>query len=476
MFKITTANVTITGLTFVPNFEAFYIGTGSSDVVLDGLTIKNLAGTKSSGINGWNCQKLTISNCVVQYCGVMGSYDSGTKKQTYGICNGIHLGCKDVTLLNNDVSYNGLNGIFINGTTNIICTNNRLMYNGCSGIQHSPVYSSTTSITSTGSIISNNYCYGNYADGIDINWVGTTALPLNASLTGNVCWLNGYFETDTTKPTQDGGGITLRNVTNYSATGNTLLDNAGVAIYMTNAANCIISSNRITNKYTVKEGIAILYSATDVTISANDVSTVGAALQVGGGMVLTRCKVDNDRFISSSASAAIYPSNTYTKFISSNNIYVGSSTVNFYFASEYDMIQFNGPVATYGLYLSLNYTPVTALNITGSTPSSLVYLDGGTKNMLIGSSINNTDTSGTGIGLNINNSTRTTIQGGFIQCSSGTGARLTGSNITSIDVTYSGKTSVNSSATNLYYIGNNIWTSIQTYTVQPYDANMTQRS
>ena len=204
-------DITISGTgRLVPNFEALSFNT-CTDVRVSGLRIGNVAGSLSSGINAFSCTGLNLSNLRVRYSGHMGSYDSTNSRQIYGVCNGIHAsGCTNMTITNCEASLNGLNGMFTGGCINMMVVSNRLLGNGCSGLQHSPFYSSVTGITSTGCIISYNYCRDNMADGIDINWTGATAIPMNGTITGNVCWFNGFFNQQTSQLTQDGGGITLR--------------------------------------------------------------------------------------------------------------------------------------------------------------------------------------------------------------------------------------------------------------------------
>ncbi|HBR5185922.1 hypothetical protein JQ814_27635 [Klebsiella pneumoniae] len=282
--------------------------------------------------------------------------------------------------------------------------------NGVSGMQYGP------HPDYDGVNISYNICRENAADGIDINYTGASPVPIAGVFNGNICRRNGFFNSDTTKPTADGSGITLRNVTDYICADNMIRDNNGVGIYCTFAADAHIHDNVIINRIMLSAGMYQGFVSTDVNIHDNRIITKGTAYQEGGSMPVSRMSFHSNKLFSSQAQSVSIPSNTQTDRTWKDNHHVTPNVINFWFSVKDDTVRYTGSTGR-AVYINANYGKFRDVTVNGATSDDLVYVDGGLKNIFSGFTANNT---GTGRAVYTNNSARLKFADSFIQCAAGT--------------------------------------------------------
>lgn len=468
MFLVTSKNVRIEGTgTLINQYEAIKVDVGGDNLTVDGLKISNPDRSLSVGISVYNVSNTTINNCYIANNGIKGTYNLSTSQQIYGWGNGIDFGAVRGMKITDCYFYNnGQCGAWCYGASNVIFTGNICNFNYQSGIQYGP------HANYNGLVVANNTFTTNGADGIDINNTGSSTIDIRATISGNVSILNGYFEGDITKPTQDGSGIaTLRLVSGITCTGNYSLNCAGVGVYLTQFSYATISDNIIINSITSSSGIYMGGSGADLTIHDNIVFTKGSSLQIGGSTSITRMKFHDNTLISTNAASVSLPSNTYTDIAWHDNMHSSASTINFWFSAFNEKIRFTGTTGN-GVYINTSYG-LFRLDVNGSTTGSLVYMDGGVKNRMVAPNVNNT---GTGTGLTLNASNYTTMHGPFVQCAAGVGLSVVGGGNTSLyDPTLVGVTAVSATSA-ITYTGIKTINGATAYTVKPFNCSYVQET
>jgi hypothetical protein len=467
MFKITNPNFTISGITLINKFEGISISGNGNNCTIENVKIANPARTLSSAITAFNISDFKVIGGMQAYSGKRAAWDEINNKNIYGTCLGIDFGgCHNVEISHSQQLNNGLSGIFYYGASNVRLIGNYQFSNGQSGIQVGP------NPNHSGLMIVGNYAYLNCADGVDINWTGTDVVKLQATLTGMVSIKNGFFYGDTSKPTQDGSGIaTMRNVADYTLSDSYSIDCAGVGLYCTKAANAIISGLSINNTITNSSGVYFGEGVTDVIVSDCIVKTAGSALQLGGSQTVSKFTMHDCRFTSSGAAASL-PANTYQLCKWHDNYYEGSRTVNMWFGTANEVINYTDSSGE-ALFLSTSYSSFNNLAVRGVTTGNLARLSGGTGNSFQGCEfINN----GVGVGLKSENCSNLTFNKTRVWCATGTGLIISGgNNITANDIDWYGTTCINSNQA-IYYSGRPKLTGAQTYSIKPYDAQYIQRA
>lgn len=413
LFLVTVSDVAIKGSGRIENkYEAVSVDAGGDNFKFEGVTISNPDRSKSVGLSIYNVFNVSVLNCLIANNGSKGTYvNSSSTGITGRYGNGIDSGgIRGLTVRGLSLIDNGGNGFWCYGVGDLTFTTNWCLRNGLSGMQYGP------HTDYDGVNISDNICRENAADGIDINYTGASPVPITGVIKGNICRRNGFFNSDTTKPTADGSGVTLRNVTDYVCADNMIRDNNGVGIYCTFAADCKIHDNVIINRITLSAGMYQGFVSTDVNIHDNRIITKGTAYQEGGSMPVSRMSFHSNKLFSSQAQSVSIPSNTQTDRTWHHNHHVTPNVINFWFSVQGDTVRYTGSAGR-AVYINSNYGKFRDVTVNGATSDDLVYVDGGLKNIFSGFTANNT---GTGRGVYTNNSARLKFADSFIQCAAGT--------------------------------------------------------
>ena len=471
MFNVTGPGISFSGSGRIENeFEAVSVDSGADDFVFEGITISNPSRSKSVGLSIYNVKNCTVRNCTIANNGSKGTYvDSSSSGITGRYGNGIDFGSingmsvSGVTMVDN-----GSNGAWCYGVSDFRFVNNWAVTNGTSGMQYGPHPSYD------GVLITNNIMRKNTADGIDINYTGASPVSIKGTISNNTCVLNGFYNADTTKPTSDGSGVTVRNVIDYKVLNNVLMNNNGVGVYATYAAKVEIASNLIVNGLTSSSGIFQGFSSTDVNIHDNIISTMGTCYQEGGSMPITRMKFMDNIMISTNAQTVSIPSNTQTDRKWSGNHHTTPNPINFWFGVHDEQIRYTGSTGR-ALYINTSFGRFRDINVTGASSGDLVYIDGGVQNKFSGLTINNT---GSGRGVYSNASSYVKISDSFIQCAAGVATHFEAGNEVRIDdCNIVGTTAISApvpgtgSAPTIYFSGRNqisgtVSTAVATKSVQ----------
>ncbi|WP_380238286.1 right-handed parallel beta-helix repeat-containing protein [Klebsiella michiganensis] len=410
---VTEKDVNIKGSGRIENkYEAVSVDAGGDNFKFEGVTISNPDRSKSVGLSIYNVFNVSVLNCLIANNGSKGTYvNSSSTGITGRYGNGIDAGgIRGLTVRGLSLIDNGGNGFWCYGVGDLTFTTNWCLMNGVSGMQYGP------HPDYDGVNISYNICRENAADGIDINYTGASPVPIAGVFNGNICRRNGFFNSDTTKPTADGSGITLRNVTDYICADNMMRDNNGVGIYCTYAADAHVHDNVIINRITLSAGMYQGFVSTDVNIHDNRIITKGTAYQEGGSMPVSRMSFHSNKLFSSQAQSVSIPSNTQTDRTWKDNHHVTPNVINFWFSVKDDTVRYTGSTGR-AVYINSNYGKFRDVTVNGATSDDLVYVDGGLKNIFSGFTANNT---GTGRAVYTNNSSRLKFADSFIQCAAGT--------------------------------------------------------
>jgi hypothetical protein len=410
---VTEKDVNIKGSGRIENkYEAVSVDAGGDNFKFEGVTISNPDRSKSVGLSIYNVTNVSVLNCLISNNGSKGTYvNSSSTGITGRYGNGIDAGgIRGLTVRGLSLIDNGGNGFWCYGVGDLTFTTNWCLMNGVSGMQYGP------HPDYDGVNISYNICRENAADGIDINYTGSSPVPIAGVFNGNICRRNGFFNSDTTKPTADGSGITLRNVTDYICADNMMRDNNGVGIYCTYAADSHVHDNVIINRITLSAGMYQGFVSTDVNIHDNRIITKGTAYQEGGSMPVSRMSFHSNKLFSSQAQSVSIPSNTQTDRTWHHNHHVTPNVINFWFSVQGDTVRYTGSAGR-AVYINANYGKFRDVTVNGATSDALVYVDGGLKNIFSGFTANNT---GNGRAVYTNNSARLKFADSFIQCAAGT--------------------------------------------------------
>ncbi|HBX8427847.1 right-handed parallel beta-helix repeat-containing protein [Klebsiella pneumoniae] len=413
LFLVTESDIAIKGSGRIENkYEAVSVDAGGDNFKFEGVTISNPDRSKSVGLSIYNVSNVSVLNCLIANNGSKGTYvNSSSAGITGRYGNGIDSGgIRGLTVSGLSLIDNGGNGFWCYGVGDLTFTTNWCLMNGVSGMQYGP------HPDYDGVNISYNICRENAADGIDINYTGASPVPIAGVFNGNICRRNGFFNSDTTKPTADGSGITLRNVTDYICADNMIRDNNGVGIYCTFAADAHIHDNVIINRIMLSAGMYQGFVSTDVNIHDNRIITKGTAYQEGGSMPVSRMSFHSNKLFSSQAQSVSIPSNTQTDRTWKDNHHVTPNVINFWFSVKDDTVRYTGSTGR-AVYINANYGKFRDVTVNGATSDDLVYVDGGLKNIFSGFTANNT---GTGRAVYTNNSARLKFADSFIQCAAGT--------------------------------------------------------
>ena len=413
LFLVTESDIAIKGSGRIENkYEAVSVDAGGDNFKFEGVTISNPDRSKSVGLSIYNVSNVSVLNCLIANNGSKGTYvNSSSAGITGRYGNGIDSGgIRGLTVSGLSLIDNGGNGFWCYGVGDLTFTTNWCLMNGVSGMQYGP------HPDYDGVNISYNICRENAADGIDINYTGASPVPIAGVFNGNICRRNGFFNSDTTKPTADGSGITLRNVTDYICADNMIRDNNGVGIYCTFAADAHIHDNVIINRIMLSAGMDQGFVSTDVNIHDNRIITKGTAYQEGGSMPVSRMSFHSNKLFSSQAQSVSIPSNTQTDRTWKDNHHVTPNVINFWFSVKDDTVRYTGSTGR-AVYINANYGKFRDVTVNGATSDDLVYVDGGLKNIFSGFTANNT---GTGRAVYTNNSARLKFADSFIQCAAGT--------------------------------------------------------
>lgn len=413
LFLVTESDVAIKGSGRIENkYEAVSVDAGGDNFKFEGVTISNPDRSKSVGLSIYNVFNVSVLNCLIANNGSKGTYvNSSSTGITGRYGNGIDSGgIRGLTVRGLSLIDNGGNGFWCYGVGDLTFTTNWCLRNGVSGMQYGP------HPDYDGVNISYNICRENAADGIDINYTGASPVPIAGVFNGNICRRNGFFNSDTTKPTADGSGVTLRNVTDYICADNMIRDNNGVGIYCTFAADSHVHDNVIINRITLSAGMYQGFVSTDVNIHDNRIITKGTAYQEGGSMPVSRMSFHSNKLFSSQAQSVSIPSNTQTDRTWKDNHHVTPNVINFWFSVKDDTVRYTGNTGR-AVYINANYGKFRDVTVNGATSDDLVYVDGGLKNIFSGFTANNT---GTGRAVYTNNSSRLKFADSFIQCAAGT--------------------------------------------------------
>ncbi|THM00892.1 right-handed parallel beta-helix repeat-containing protein [Klebsiella pneumoniae subsp. pneumoniae] len=410
---VTEKNVNIKGSGRIENkYEAVSADAGGDNFKFEGVTVSNPNRSKSVGLSIYNIINASVLNCTIANNGSKGTYIDNTSAGITGrYGNGIDFGgIWGMTVQQCTLVDNGGNGAWCYGVGDLTIQNNWCITNGISGVQYGP------HPDYDGVNICHNRCRANAADGIDINYTGSSPIPISGVINENICRRNGFYNSDISKPTADGSGITLRNVTDYICADNMVRDNNGVGVYCTFAADCDIHDNVIINRLTMSAGMYQGFMSTDVDIHDNRIITKGTAYQEGGSMPVSRMSFHNNKLFSSQAQSVSIPSNTQTDRNWHNNHHVTPNAINFWFSVKDDTVRYTGSAGR-AVYINTNYGKIRDLTVIGATSDDLIYVDGGLKNIFSGLTANNT---GSGRAVYTNNSPRLKFADSFIQCAAGT--------------------------------------------------------
>ncbi|HBX0008852.1 right-handed parallel beta-helix repeat-containing protein [Klebsiella pneumoniae] len=410
---VTEKNVNIKGSGRIENkYEAVSADAGGDNFKFEGVTVSNPNRSKSVGLSIYNIINASVLNCTIANNGSKGTYIDNTSAGITGrYGNGIDFGgIWGMTVQQCTLVDNGGNGAWCYGVGDLTIQNNWCITNGVSGVQYGP------HPDYDGVNICHNRCRANAADGIDINYTGSSPIPISGVINENICRRNGFYNSDISKPTADGSGITLRNVTDYICADNMVRDNNGVGVYCTFAADCDIHDNVIINRLTMSAGMYQGFMSTDVDIHDNRIITKGTAYQEGGSMPVSRMSFHNNKLFSSQAQSVSIPSNTQTDRNWHNNHHVTPNAINFWFSVKDDTVRYTGSAGR-AVYINTNYGKIRDLTVIGATSDDLIYVDGGLKNIFSGLTANNT---GSGRAVYTNNSPRLKFADSFIQCAAGT--------------------------------------------------------
>lgn len=208
LFLVTESDIAIKGSGRIENkYEAVSVDAGGDNFKFEGVTISNPDRSKSVGLSIYNVSNVSVLNCLIANNGSKGTYvNSSSAGITGRYGNGIDSGgIRGLTVSGLSLIDNGGNGFWCYGVGDLTFTTNWCLMNGVSGMQYGP------HPDYDGVNISYNICRENAADGIDINYTGASPVPIAGVFNGNICRRNGFFNSDTTKPTADGSGMALLN-------------------------------------------------------------------------------------------------------------------------------------------------------------------------------------------------------------------------------------------------------------------------
>ncbi|MBZ6759331.1 right-handed parallel beta-helix repeat-containing protein, partial [Klebsiella grimontii] len=409
---VTEKDVNIKGSGRIENkYEAVSVDAGGDNFKFEGVTISNPDRSKSVGLSIYNVFNVSVLNCLIANNGSKGTYVNSTSTGITGrYGNGIDAGgIRGLTVRGLSLIDNGGNGFWCYGVGDLTFTTNWCLMNGVSGMQYGP------HPDYDGVNISYNICRENAADGIDINYTGASPVPIAGVFNGNICRRNGFFNSDTTKPTADGSGITLRNVTDYICADNMIRDNNGVGIYCTYAADAHVHDNVIINRITLSAGMYQGFASTDVNVHDNRFITLGTCYQEGGSMPVAQPAFHHNKLTSTQAQTVSLPSNTQTDRIWGQNHHKTPNVINFWFSVKDEVVRYTGSTGR-AVYINTSFGKIRDLKVTGSTSGDLIYIDGGAKNTFSGLEANNT---GSGRAAYANNSSRLKFADSLIQCAAG---------------------------------------------------------
>lgn len=412
LFTVTESYVAIKGSGRIENkYEAVSVDAGGDNFKYEGVTISNPDRSKSVGLSIYNVTNVSVLNCLIANNGSKGTYvNSSSTGITGRYGNGIDAGgIRGLTVRGLSLIDNGGNGFWCYGVGDLTFTTNWCLMNGVSGMQYGP------HPDYDGVNISYNICRENAADGIDINYTGSSPVPIAGVFNGNICLRNGFFNSDTTKPTADGSGITLRNVTDYICADNMMRDNNGVGIYCTYAADSHVHDNVIINRITLSAGMYQGFASTDVNVHDNRFITLGTCYQEGGSMPVAQPAFHHNKLTSIQAQTVSLPSNTQTDRIWGQNHHKTPNVINFWFSVKDEVVRYTGSTGR-AVYINTSFGKIRDLKVAGSTSGNLIYIDGGAKNTFSGLEANNT---GSGRAVYANNSARLKFADSLIQCAAG---------------------------------------------------------
>lgn len=412
LFTVTESYVAIKGSGRIENkYEAVSVDAGGDNFKYEGVTISNPDRSKSVGLSIYNVTNVSVLNCLIANNGSKGTYvNSSSTGITGRYGNGIDAGgIRGLTVRGLSLIDNGGNGFWCYGVGDLTFTTNWCLMNGVSGMQYGP------HPDYDGVNISYNICRENAADGIDINYTGSSPVPIAGVFNGNICRRNGFFNSDTTKPTADGSGITLRNVTDYICADNMMRDNNGVGIYCTYAADSHVHDNVIINRITLSAGMYQGFASTDVNVHDNRFITLGTCYQEGGSMPVAQPAFHHNKLTSIQAQTVSLPSNTQTDRIWGQNHHKTPNVINFWFSVKDEVVRYTGSTGR-AVYINTSFGKIRYLKVAGSTSGDLIYIDGGAKNTFSGLEANNT---GSGRAVYANNSARLKFADSLIQCAAG---------------------------------------------------------
>lgn len=348
---VTEKNINIKGSGRIENkYEAVSVDAGGDNFKFEGVTVSNPDRSKSVGLSIYNVFNVSVLNCLIANNGSKGTYlNSSSTGITGRYGNGIDAG--SIRGMNNSgvvLIDNGANGFWCYGVSDLSFVNGWGLTNGASGFQYGP-HPDYDGLT-----LSASRFRGNAADGVDINYTGTSPVAIDATITGVTCRRNGFYNSDTSKPTADGSGFTLRNVTNYVLADFTSHDNNGVGVYCTYAADANIHDGVIINRLTMSSGMYQGFASTDVSIHNMRIMTKGTCYQEGGSMPVTRPAFHDNKLFSSQAQTTSIPSNTQTDRIWHSNHHVTPNVINFWFSVKDETVRFTGSTGR-AVYINANY-------------------------------------------------------------------------------------------------------------------------
>ncbi|HDY8501652.1 TPA: right-handed parallel beta-helix repeat-containing protein [Klebsiella pneumoniae] len=410
---VTEKNVNIKGSGRIENkYEAVSVDSGGDNFKFEGVTVSNPDRSKSVGLSIYNVFNVSVLNCLIANNGSKGTYlNSSSTGITGRYGNGIDAG--SIRGMNNSgvmLIDNGANGFWCYGVSDLSFVNGWGLTNGASGFQYGP-HPDYDGLT-----LSASRFRGNAADGVDINYTGTSPVAIDATITGVTCRRNGFYNSDTSKPTADGSGFTLRNVTNYVLADFISHDNNGVGVYCTYAADANIHDGVIINRLTLSTGMYQGFASTDVNIHDVRIITLGTCYQEGGSMPVAQPAFHHNKLTSFQAQTVSIPRNTQTDRIWGQNHHKTPNVINFWFSVKDDIVRYMGSTGR-AVYINSNFGKFRDITVIGATSDDLIYVDGGLKNTFSGFTANNT---GSGRAVYTNNSARLKFADSLIQCAAGT--------------------------------------------------------
>lgn len=262
--------------------EAAYFS-GSSNIVIDQST---LLGDPSnalsfSGILFYDCQDVAIKNSTISYYGAPRElpdiYQRGTAIRV--------LSSQGFRIINNEITRNGENGVFLHDTPDVEIIDNVISKNGMSAIQ---VAFGTTG-REKNYYFTNNIMEENAADAIDIN--NRSDRPhwdINCHIEDNISRNNGYVKGQSTP---DGSGIgTLINISGVTMLNNIAEGNNRPALYIESCGQIHASGNNADSQ------VEVVLQFDELILEDNSFGSISLLANVDG----KKLSMTNNKFYSMS--------------------------------------------------------------------------------------------------------------------------------------------------------------------------------